>query len=179
MLTEQEVNRIFAWRPYRDDWPVDRNQTDDNIGSYYGGLIDSLTTNSQFDTFYSEDGGLGNYLEFMCYPKGHEEYEGNAILVCISLCSPFAVYGQIKVLKTTDSFGWGHMFSPDKGYQVTDSTLVDIEQTVKDILLNHKLEFLDTEFLSRQLPSEVVNDLKYENHNEGTQYLHGIFQKTD
>ena len=41
-----------------------------------------------------------------------------------------------------------------------------------------KLYLLDNEFLSRQLPGEVVDHLKFENHNEGTQYLHGIFQKT-
>jgi hypothetical protein len=179
MLTEQEANRIFSWRPYRDSWPVDRNQVDDSIVSYYGDLIDSLTTHSQFDALYSEDGSLGNYLEFMCYPKGHEEYEGHAILVCISLCSPFAVYGQIKVFKTTDSFSWGHMFSPENAYNVSDSNLFDIEKIVKAIILNHNLKFLDTEFLSRQLPGEVAVSLKHENHNEGTQYLHGIFQKTD
>jgi hypothetical protein len=28
-------------------------------------------------------------------------------------------------------------------------------------------------------PVEVAENLKYENHNEGNQYLHGIFQQID
>jgi hypothetical protein len=88
MLTDQEINKIFSWQPYRDDWAIDRNQKNDNISSYYGNLINYLTKNSSFDTYYSEDGGLGNYLDFICYPKGYITYEGNAILVCISLCAP-------------------------------------------------------------------------------------------
>jgi len=32
-FTEEELNRIFSWRPYRQDWPVDRNQKEDNISN--------------------------------------------------------------------------------------------------------------------------------------------------
>ena len=72
MLTEQEINKIFSWLPYRDSWTVDRNQIDDNIEGYYGSLIKELTNNDLFETYYSQDGGLSNYLDFICYPKGHK-----------------------------------------------------------------------------------------------------------
>ena len=179
MLTEQEISKIFSWLPYRDDWPVDRNQREDNIDKRFGELINILTKNKSFDTYYSEDGGLGNYLEFMCYPSGQKEYGGNAILVCISLCSPFAAYGQITIHKKQNSFGWGHMFSPEHAYSITDPTLLEIEKQIRDVLKDSKLYLLDKDFLSRPLPSEVADSLRSENHNEGDQYLHGIFQKTD
>jgi hypothetical protein len=179
MLTDQEVYKIFSWQPYREDWIVDRNQTDDKINSYYGNLIKNLTQHTLFDTHYSEDGGTGNYLEFMCYPGGHREYHGNAILVCVSLCAPYAAYGQITIFKEQHSFGWGYMFSPDKAYKISDVVLKEIEDIIKQILQQNNCHLLNKEFLSRQLPGEVVEDLKHENHNEGTQYFHGLFQKID
>ena len=130
MLTEQEVHNIFSWRPYRDSWTVDRDE--DNINIYYGDLISSLTQNSLFETYYSEDGGLGNYLEFMCYPNGSETYEGNAIIVCISLCAPIAAYGQTTIIKWPDgAFGWGPLFSPDNLGDITDNSLKTIETEKK------------------------------------------------
>jgi hypothetical protein len=179
MLTDQEVYKIFSWQPYREDWTVDRNQINDNINSYYGNLIKKLTQHISFDTYYAEDGGAGNYLEFMCYPGGYKEYRGNAILVCVSLCAPYATYGQITIFKEQHSFGWGNMFSPDKAYKISDTALTEIEDVINLILQQNNCHLLDVEFLSRQLPGEVVEHLKHENHNEGTQYLHGFFQKID
>ena len=179
MLTEQEVNKIFSWLPYRDSWTVDRNKIDDNINGYYGDLISMLTQNLLFDTYYSEDGGSGNYLEFMCYPKGHDTYQGNAIIVCISLCAPVAAYGQTTFSKMPDSIGWGGLFNADRIGDISDTSLANIEKEVKALLHKHNLTLLDKEFASKQLPDEVIEALRYENHNDGVQYLHGIFQKTD
>lgn len=179
MLTEQEVNKIFSWLPYRDSWTVDRNQIDDNINAYYGDIISKLTQNSLFDTYYSEDGGLGNYLEFMCYPKGNDIYQGNAIIVCISLCAPIAAYGQTTFSKTRDSTGLGGLFTADEIGNITDTSLTNIEKEIKSLLLHHNLSLLDKEFASKQLPAEVIEYMKHENHNDGDQYLQGIFQKTD
>ncbi|HPG10505.1 MAG TPA: hypothetical protein PLU37_03175 [Chitinophagaceae bacterium] len=179
MLTEQEVNKIFSWLPYRDSWIVDRNQIYNNINAYYGDLISKLTQNSLFDTYYSEDGGLGNYLEFMCYPKGQDTYRGNAIIVCISLCAPIAAYGQTTFSKTPDSTSWGGLFSVDEIGNITDTSLTNIEKEIKSLLLHHNLTLLDKEFASKKLPDEVIEAMRHENHNDGDQYLQGIFQKTD
>jgi hypothetical protein len=179
MLTEQEANRIFSWQPYRDDWPIDRNQRDDNIEGYYGSLIKYLTQNKLFDTYYSEKGGLGNYLEFFCYPIGSATYKGNAILVCVSLCAPLAAYGQTTFCKGEDFFGWGSLFSPDKIGDISDAKLLEIEKLIRRILEDSHLHLIDNVLASRPLPVEVAENLKYENHNEGRQYLHGLFQKTD
>jgi hypothetical protein len=178
MLTEQEVNKIFSWLPYRDNWAVDRNQLDDNIGGYYGELIKEFKENNLFDTYYSQDGGLSNYLEFICYPTGHETYNDNAILVCVSLCSPIAAYGQTMFTKTTNSWGWGFI-EPETIGLIRDHNLADIENEVIMILKKYQLILLDKEFVCRPLPAEVIEALKYENHNEGNQYLHGLFQAAD
>lgn len=179
MLTDQEANRIFSWLPYRDDWTVDRNKTNDKISEHYGDLIKSLTQNKLFDSYYSEDGGLGNYLEFFCFPSGHQTYEGNAIIVCISLCAPIAAYGQTTFQKTYNSYGWGDFFSPDKIGFISDAMLERIEKEIQTILANNNLTLVDKEFASKPLPVEIAENLQYENHNEGNQYLHGLFQKTD
>ena len=155
------------------------DKIDDNIQSYYGELIHNLSNNPSFDTYFAEDGGLGNYLEFFCYPKGHTTYTGYAILVCISLCAPIAAYGQTTLNKQVDSIGWGSLFSPDEMYTITDVSLTSIENEIKSILLRQNLSLLDKDFASRLLPEEVVESLKNENHNDGNQFLHGIFQKTD
>jgi hypothetical protein len=78
-----------------------------------------------------------------------------------------------------DFIGWGGLFRADDIGDITDTSLKSIESEIKSVLLQHNLSFLDKEFASRQLPDEVVEELKYENHNDGSQYLHGIFQKTD
>ena len=179
MLTEQLVNRIFSWRPYRDDWTVDRDMVEDNIQSYYGELINDLINSPSFDSYYSENGGIGNYLEFFCYPKGQNNYTGFAILVCVSLCAPIAAYGQMTLHKRIDSISWSGLFSPDKMFEITDISLTSIENEIKTILRRHNLSLLDKEFASKRLPDNVIDALKNENHNDGDQYLHGIFQKTD
>jgi hypothetical protein len=178
MLTEQELLKIFSWLPYREDWIVDRNQQEDNIAAYYGGLISDLTQSDLFDTYYSQNGQLGNYLEFICYPQGHNEYNGAAILVCVSLCSPIAAYGQTIFHKTTNSWGWGWISADALGI-IADHTLAAIEKEIVDILKRYHLTLIDREFASRLLPDEIANSLKHENHNGSTQYLHGLFQKTD
>jgi hypothetical protein len=181
MLTDQELDNVFNWQPYRNDWPVDRNKIapDDNIILHYGDLIKSLTENASFNTYYTEDGGLANYLEFMCYPNGYETYEGNAIIVCVSLCCPIAVYGQIKITKGIDFFGWGNLFSPENIGIINDLSLLGMETVIKNILAKQRLEILDKDLAARPLPDTVLKSPLYENHNHGNQYLHGIFQKTD
>ncbi|WP_460562575.1 hypothetical protein, partial [Ferruginibacter profundus] len=179
MLTDQEFHKIFSWQPYRSDWPIDRNLFDDSINLHYGELIKCLTQHKSFDTYYSEDGGLGNYLEFFCYPGGQKIYNGNAVIVCVSLCSPIAAYGQTSFSKGIDFVGWEGLFSPDKINIISDSSLTEIETEVKAILANHKLTLIDKGFASKPLPIELAKTLMNENHNEGSQYLHGIFQKTD
>jgi hypothetical protein len=179
MLTPQELDKIFSWLPYRGDWPIGRNKKEDNVDKYYGKLIVELTQNQHFETYSSEKGGLSNYLEFFCYPFGHQIYRGSAIMVCISLCAPIAAYGQVKVGKTNETFVWNGLFSPDDIGFITDGQLFEIEKEIERLLLNHNLNLIDKEFACRILPTEIVKSSNYENHNEGEQYLHGIFQKTD
>ena len=178
MLTEQEVNKIISWLPYRDSWTVDRNKVDDNILGYYGDLINELSNNNLFQTYYSQDGGLSNYLEFFCYPNGHDVYDDNAIAVYVNLCAPIAAYGQIRFTKTTNSWGWGFI-EPETIGLVPDTKLINIENEIIRILKKYDLNLLDKEFACKTLSNEIIEALKGENHNEGTQYLHGLFQVTD
>lgn len=179
MLTEQEVNKIFYWKPYRDSWPIDRNQANDNIENYYGELIKEFTKNNSFEAHYSQNGGLSNYLEFICYPKGSDFYQGNALMVCVSLCAPIATYGQTTFTKKPNVIGYAGLFSANEIENITDKSLLGIEHLIKSILLKHNLLLINKEFAGKQLPNKVIEELKDENHNEGKQYLQGIFQITD
>ncbi|TAM95025.1 MAG: hypothetical protein EPN39_16115 [Chitinophagaceae bacterium] len=123
-------------------WIVDGNQIDNNINSYYADLINKLPQNLLFDTYYAEEGDLGNYLEFICYPKGHDIYHGNAILVCVSLCAPIAVFGQTSLSKSTDYIDWGGLFSAEKIGDIKDTSLTSIENGVKSILFQQSLSML-------------------------------------
>ena len=178
MLTEQEVHKIFSWLPYSENWTVDRNQAEDNIEGYYGDLIERLTKNNLFETYYSQDGQLSNYLEFICYPTGHNTYNDNAILVYVSLCSPIAAYGQTVFTKTKNSWSWGFI-NPENVCSISDPKLIEIQNVITKIIMDHKLHLIDREFACKLLPDEVVENLKYENHNQGNKYLHGLFQVTD
>jgi len=174
-FTEEELNRIISWLPYRKDWPVDRNQKEDNISEYYGNLITKLTKSNSFNSYYSQDGEMGNYLGFVCYPMGHKTYEGNAILVCVSLCAPIAAYGQIRFYVTHNSWSLDFLVAETVG-QISDNSLCDIEYEIKMILNQYNLVIIDHDFASRNLPKRIADNIKEENLHEGSQYLHGLFQ---
>jgi hypothetical protein len=172
MLTEQELNKIFSWLPYRETWTVDRRKT--NI--YYHDLIDDLKNNQHFQTYYSQDGGVTNYLEFLCYPIQNNGKEVKAVMVCISLCAPIAIYGQTTIYVDLHSIGHNFLELENVGV-VDDKELKPVEEEIKSILNKHGLSLIDKEFASKELPKEVAENL--ENLNEGAKYLHGLFQWTD
>ena len=60
---------------------------------------------------------------------------------------------------------------------VDDKELRPVEKEIKSILKTHGLSLIDKEFASKELPKEVSRNLQ--NLNEGTKYLHGLFQWTD
>jgi hypothetical protein len=172
MLTEQELNKIFSWLPYRETWTVDRRET--NI--YYHDLIDDLKNNQHFQTYYSQDGGVTNYLEFLCYPIQNNDKEVKAVMVCISLSAPIAIYGQTTIYIDLHSIGHNFLELEYVGV-VDDKELKPVEEEIKSILNKHGLSLIDKEFASKELPKEVAENL--ENLNEGAKYLHGLFQWTD
>ncbi len=178
MLTEQELNRIFSWLPYRTDWPEHNNHKIDNVIVYYTELIKNFTENKLFDTYYSQDGGMTNYLEFICYPIGSTEYDGPAIMVCVSLCAPIAVYGQTTFQKTINSQGYNFITIDSVGL-VTDTQLRKLEKEIVNILKKKSLTLIDKDFACKPLPEEVAVNLADQNLNFGNQYLHGLFQWQD
>ena len=157
MLTEQEFQNIFSWLPYRQEWPVDRNRFDNNIQDYYGILISALLNNLYFETYESQDGGMSNYLEFICYPKSGPLYDGNAIMICISLCAPIATYGQVRITKAADSFGWNFL-EVGSIQNISDPQLKEIEKEVRNILLTHNLKLIEREYAVIPLPKELIEN---------------------
>jgi hypothetical protein len=94
MLSEEELNRICLYQPYRDGWILGFDPYQHEIDNYYGKLIESLTQNQLFETNYLKYNS-GNYLEFICYPKIMETYilEMSIILLIIQIyLHPIAAY---------------------------------------------------------------------------------------
>ena len=142
MLTEQELNKIFSWLPYRDTWIIDKRgkavyQSGKEV---YQDLIYDFTNNQHFETLYSQDGGMSNYLEFFCYPINHKVGRINAIIVCVSLCAPIAAYGQTTVYSRDSRrfFGYDFLEAENVGV-VIDTQLLPIQDQISAILIKHNV----------------------------------------
>jgi hypothetical protein len=105
-------------------------------------------------------------------------YEGKGVIVCVSLCCPFFTYAQINVSKSGNHFGWD-FFKPENAGLIEDQNLSFLEKEIIRLITKHNISLFDRDFLCKKLPTEIAEELKYESHNEGNQFLHGIFQKTD
>ena len=177
MFSEIEYDNIFNWLPYRDTWPIDRNRVDDNIDIHYGSLISEITHNSIFSTGQTQDGGMSNYLEFICYPKGFEFDSGPAIMLCISLCAPIAAYGEVKFTKNHNYFGLSGFIEPESVGVVTQDMLIPVRANIVEILKKHEIGVIEAQVACKPLPGAIIASM--ENLNFGRQYLHGLFQWMD
>jgi hypothetical protein len=177
MLTDQELNRIFSWLPYRSDWPANGNQIEGNIENYFGPLLSTFRNNEIFKAYEPQDGGTSNFLEFICYPK-EDLYNGNAIAVYISFCAPIACYGQTQFF-TNEKYSGHNFLKPEMVGVVTDENLKTIEEEITAIINDNQLTLINQEFANRILPQEIVDKMKNNNLNFGDKYLHGLFQWMD
>jgi hypothetical protein len=174
MLTERELNKIFSWLPYRNDWPINPSEKENNLENYYGSLIYRFTNHGSFNVYESQDGSMSNFLEFICYPR-QDLYNGNAIIVYISLCAPVACYGQTQFFRN-EKYSGHNFLKPESVGIVNDEQLKLIEEEIIDILKDNDLELISKEFANRSLPQEIVDKMKNTNLNFGDRYLHGLFQ---
>ena len=177
MLTAQELNKIYSWLPYRNDWPINPREKEDNIETYYGSLIYRFTHHGSFNCYNPQDGSTSNFLEFICYPR-QDLYKGNAIAVYISLCAPFGCYGQTQFF-TNEKYSGHNFLKPEMVGIVTDKELRPIEEEVIDILKDNDVKLISQEFTNRELPQDIIDKMKNTNLNKGDRYLHGLFQCHD
>ncbi len=176
MLTYEELKRIVSWQPYRDDWPVDRNKIDDNVKIYYGSLIENFKFNDVFDSTITEDEGMGTFLEILCHTQEEKFFNENCIMVCISLCSPYAAYGQIKFSKDENGMAWSWLDAETVGI-IYDEKLKSIELEVIRILKNNNLIVIDNEYAKQELPDELSKNI--DSLHEGNQIINALFQIMD
>jgi hypothetical protein len=177
MLTHSELVRIFSWLPYRDDWPIDRNRKHDGIEEHYGELINDFNNSNIFNSTLTENGGMSNYLEYLCHPPVGKSYSGPCILVLISLCAPIATFGQTTCTINQDNIVHGHNYFQAKDCGIiTSPSLKSIELELKNILKKHPIILLDKDFLSQALPKEIADSLEA---NLDNKYIDGIFQRAN
>lgn len=179
ILTTGELLKIISWQPYRNDWPVDRNLKEDRIEEYFGDLKVFLEKNTSFECKITQDGGLTNYLEFICYPRNKGFGKMEAIMLCVSLCAPIAAYGRVDIHKGEKSFGWGFIKAEEVGI-IEPGELKMIEQLFLPILKKKGIQILDANEASQKISRDIY---KNENNSislhEGDQLIHAIFQFMD
>ena len=172
MLTEREIEKIFSWLPYREDWPVNRNEKVDNIEAYFGKLIVAFLNNTNFNCIQMETGGMSNYIDFMCYRKGDKNYKGQGILVMVNLCAPISAFGITQI--NVSEKAWGNNgITPKKIGVINAPELGLIEKCITNILSENNIEIIDRVFASQILPNEVYESLEMPFSNK---YLYGLFQ---
>ncbi len=173
-LTLDEIEKIGKWKPYRPDWPVDRNLPFDEGGQQerYGRLIDSFTKNEKFDSIQYQDGGMSNFIEFICFKQGAHGLNLEGIDVFINLCAPVATYGQVSFFRQKDSHGLTHHEAKDLG-QVNSDNLKDIEKEIRRILADNEVNILPNQFLDQDLLPGLVIE---ENLLEGQKMFNYLFR---
>jgi len=174
MLSENELENVFAWKPYRTDWPLEilNEQT---ILSHFGPLIKDLINNKVFECTQTQAGDLTNYLEFLCYPSTVKDNGTDqlGILVCISLCAPVVAYCETVFKKDKKSFVYAFP-DPAQVSNIGHPSLKPIEKELKLILKKYELQIISNEFATQQLPGQMADNLN--SLNFGNKVLHGIFQ---
>ncbi|HTE25088.1 hypothetical protein [Flavitalea sp.] len=174
MLSETELENVFAWRPYRTDWPLNI-LNDQTILSHFGPLIKDMINNKVFECTQTQAGDLTNYLEFLCYPSTVNDNgsDQSGILVCISLCAPVVAYCETVFKKDKKSFAYAF---PDPAHVsiVGHPNLKPIEKELKSILKKYDLQIISNEYATQVLPARMAD--KLDSLNFGNKMLHGIFQ---
>jgi hypothetical protein len=178
MLSETELNNVFAWKPYRTDWPVDIKLTDQTILTHFGPLIKEMINNRVFECTQTQSGDLTNYLEFLCYPSTVKDNTDDqpGILVCVSLCAPIVAYCETLFKKDKKSFVYAFPDPTQVGI-VEDPTLKAIEERLLLIFEKYKLKVIPQRFAAQPLAAEMAANL--DSLNFGNKILHGIFQWKD
>jgi hypothetical protein len=171
-LTFDEIEKIGKWKPYRLDWPVDRRE---GQRERYGRLIDSFAKNEKFESIQYQEGGMSNFIEFICFPPKAYGLNLEAIDVFINLCAPIATYGQVEFFRQRDGHGLSHPEAKDLG-NVKSENLRDIEKEIRIILSDSDVAILPTQFLDQDLLPGLVIE---ENLLEGQKLFNYLFQWTD
>ena len=179
ILTKEELLKIISWQPYRKDWPVDRNLKEDRIEEYFGDLKAFFETNTSFESTVVQDGGLSNYLEFICYPRNKGFGKIDAITLCVSLCAPIAAYGQVGIYIDEKSFGYDFIKAENVGIIETEE-LSMIEQLFVPILKKRGIQILDAKEASQKISPDIYNNENCSlSLHEGDQLIYAIFQFMD
>ena len=177
-LTLDEIKKIGEWKPYRQVWDFNHifsTEDETEIEEHYKKIGSAFRDNIHFDCIESQDGGLTNYLEYLCYKPKSSGLEIESIVVFISLNAPIATYGQASMFIQNKDFGLTHPRVNDLG-QTKNESLREIETEINSILTRHGITTLDKEFLNKELTDGLT--IK-ENLLNGDRLFNYLFQWVD
>ena len=174
MLSEIELENVFAWKPFRKDWPLN-TLNDQTILSHFGPLIKDMVNNPVFESTQTQAGDLTNYLEFLCYPSSAKDNgtDQSGIILCVSLCAPLVAYCETVFTKDKKSFVYAFP-DPARVSIVQSPDLKSIEKELKAVFEKYGLHIISNEYATQALPPKLLD--KLDSLNFGNKNLHGIFQ---
>jgi len=176
-LKKSEIIKIGNWEPYKYEWKINRNliSPDDNINLYYGNLISSLTNNSKFKCEQTEDGGLSNFLEFICYEKKSRGDGIQVLILFINLCAPIATFGQTTASVWNKVIGYSYPKTEELGI-IRNNKLSEIANELSEILKENSIALYD----HNELNIDLIEGLEIkENLIEGKKMFNYLFQMID
>lgn len=85
-LSKEELEWIYTWESYRDDWPVNRNGTDDHIQIRHGKLIRALNM-KDLPQLYDKDASapFAAPVQVRKCPWSHFPAPGTWYFACLSV----------------------------------------------------------------------------------------------
>jgi hypothetical protein len=178
VLTFNEIKRIGEWKPYRDVWDFGKElstQDEEEVERHYEKVTDCFLQDSKFECIQNQDGGMSNYLSFLCYPRQSHGLHIDNVIVFISLFAPIATYGQGSMHILEKSHGWTDPSVSELG-MIRNDSLKEIEKEVQKILLTNGIEILGSESLNRELTSGLTIT---ENLHLGDKMFNYLFQWID
>ena len=177
ILTKEQIENIGNWEPFDIDWSISRNLSSeyDNINERYGEILKHLLDNTLFSCTQTQDGGLSNYLEFVCCKKGAKGNNLPAMILLLNLCAPIATYGESNISNIHGGIGLNYPSADKLGY-VNTQELYLIEEEIQNILRTNHIMILDCNDLDKDIPYGLT--IK-ENLIEGNRLFNYLFQWID
>lgn len=172
-FSPSELLNIVEWKPFRSDWPIRLQESEDQIEAHYGNLIRAFTDHEAFDVVITQDGSMSNFIEIVCFIPNQEPGQHPALLVCISLCAPVAAFVEMEVMMTQDTMSLDELDFNAIG-QVKSALLIPVQKAVLHILKDNQVDLLDPDYAAQLLPPDLLD--KVNAPHDDNRIFHGIFQ---
>lgn len=181
-FTRSQLEKIAAWKPAHESF-----ECEDPIERHIRPALSLIAEYGHYQCHVIDDGGLSNYYSFAIYPsltkqelsraRHHKPFNGDGILVYLSLMVPVGAIGRTSITVASNMFGADPMGM--------DSLLVPqrgIDESVDMVLdaFNSSIyRFLGHDALAERLPLDIKADEYCLCDEPWDRVFHVLFANTD